>query len=140
MVRNRAKALAPFGILVAASFACVTAASAADQDKTATEMAKGTYSSFVDMTAGGLIGQPVVTKDGAELGKVSDLVIGKLDRVSYAVVSVDSTAERVVIPYQSLKVGSRVTTLAVNMTPRDVATLPKYDSDDFSPIRVRGKG
>jgi len=140
MKQNRALASALSAAAVAAILSGTTVSSAADQDRTAVSQALGSYSSFVDPTAGGMIGQPVLAKNGTKLGEVADLVIRKVDKVSYAVVSIDSKAKKVVIPYQSLKVGSRATTLAANLTPTDISALPKYDPDEFSPIRAPNKG
>ena len=142
MKRNPPSAMTLFSAVAALAFAGATAASADDQDRTANDVALGSYASFADPTAGGMIGQPVVAKNGIKVGKVSDLVIRKVDKVSYAVVSLESAAKskEIVIPYQALKVGPRVTTLATNLTPGEMATLPKYEPDDFSPIRAPSKG
>ena len=140
MKQNRALASVLSATAVAAILSGSTVAIAADQDLTAVDQAMGSYSSFVDPTAGGMIGQPVLAKNGNKLGKVTDLVIRKVDKVSYAVVSIDSKAKEVAIPFQSLKVGDRETTVAANLTPADVDALPKYDPDEFSPIRAPNKG
>ena len=144
MRQNRALVSVLSAAAAVALLADATVALAADQNRTAAEKAIGAYSSFVDQTAGGMIGQPVLTKNGAKLGEVADLVVRKVDKVSYAVVSIDSAArkgvEKVVIPYQSLKVGDRATTVVPNLTSADISALPRYDPDEFSSIRGRYKG
>lgn len=140
MKQNRVLAPVLSAAAVAAILSGATVAAASDQDATAAVKALGAYSSFVDPTAGGMIGQPVFAKNGTKLGNVADLVIRKVDKVSYAVVSIASNAEKVVIPFQALKVGDHTTTVATNMTPTDINALPKYDPDEFSPIRDTHKG
>jgi sporulation protein YlmC with PRC-barrel domain len=120
---------------VALGAAVTTSAQAADPQSLSG------YSDVVDLTAGGLIGQPVVSRNGVKLGMVSDLVIGKADKVSYAVIAVEDRRDRrVVITYQSLKVGPRVVTVQSDMTSADAVRLPEYEPKDFTSIRTASRG
>jgi sporulation protein YlmC with PRC-barrel domain len=99
------------------------------------------YSDVVDLTAGGMIGQPVFSRTGAKLGMISDLVIRKADKVSYAVISVaDDRDRQVVVPYQALKVGPKAIVVLADLTAGDANGLPAYEPKDFTSIRTDSRG
>ena len=101
----------------------------------------GSYSSLVDLTAGGIIGQGVYSTNGAKLGEISDLVIRKADKVSYAVVSTTGrNGKAIVIPYQALKLGPKPVNIVLELNPRDVQVMQEYRPDDFVSIRAPNKG
>jgi sporulation protein YlmC with PRC-barrel domain len=123
-------------VLAAAALgvAVATLAQAADAQ------AMSGYSNVVDLTAGGMIGQPVYSQTGTKLGKVSDLVIGKADKVSYAVISVEAKDERqVVIPYQALKVGPKAIVVLADLGVDDADALPEYHPKEFISITTASR-
>jgi PRC-barrel domain len=101
----------------------------------------GTYSSLVDPTAGGMIGQGVFGENGAKLGEISDLVIRKVDKVSYAVISIaDRKRKEIVVPYQALRVGLEPSDIVLNLTQDDISKMQEYEPHDFTSIRMPNKG
>lgn len=101
----------------------------------------GSYSSLVDKTAGGLIGQGVFNANGTKLGEISDLVIRKADKVSYAVISIgDKNRKEIAVPYQALKMDSESVNIMLDLTPEDIRDMRDYEPHDFTSIRARSKG
>jgi sporulation protein YlmC with PRC-barrel domain len=137
------KKISPLNSLISAAVigVAVLGTVAATSAQAADPQSLSGYSDVVDLTAGGMIGQTVVSRNGMKLGQVSDLVIGKADKVSYAVISVEKARDkRVVIPYQSLKVGPKVVTVQSDMSSADAVRLPEYEPKDFTSIRTASRG
>lgn len=101
----------------------------------------GSYSSLVDLTAGGIIGKGVYNPDGAKLGEISDLVIRKADKVSYAVISTgDRHGKEIVVPYQALKLSPETIKIVLELNLDDIQVMREYKRDDFTSIRAPSKG
>lgn len=87
-------------------------------------------------SAAEMLGRDVVNLRGKEVGEVEDIVIGKQDKVKYAVVSVGGFLgvgdKDVAIPFDDLRIGPDNVILMSQQTEQQLKTMPAYDSDDYS--------